>query len=155
MWGQQNPPAPGFDSVQGREHPWFVILDRAVAFFVVLALSAASPAICRGWVPTPEARMACCQDEATCPMHAKDPDRTDSRRVVTQRDADRCCAASEKDDSGSSGSAPLVAFSLEVATSPVPLVVPAPAIHPGVFALSAGASPERVPRHLQLSVLLV
>ena len=54
------------------------------------------PLLCQGWLPTAEARMACCEDEALCPMHAKQSNGSGTARAVTQEEADDCCAWSEQ-----------------------------------------------------------
>src|SRR5688572_16572477 len=54
---------------------------------------AGNAALCAGWMPTAEARMACCADEAECPMHKGDSHRSGSERVLSQVQACSCCAS--------------------------------------------------------------
>src|SRR5689334_22054788 len=59
-------------------------------------------AICAGWLPSPESRMACCADGVECPMHKGDSLHSGSNRVLTQTQADSCCASSESKTSNQS-----------------------------------------------------
>ncbi len=63
-----------FDSVPAVEHPRGVVrlVQRLAALALTFGLMAGNAAICAGWMPTPEARMACCADGAECPMHKGD-----------------------------------------------------------------------------------
>ena len=100
-------------------HPNLVelLVRRTAVLVVVLALGAAGWAECAGWQATPEARMACCSGDNDCPMHGSaEPGGGSKRRVVTQAQADSCCAASETQDSTPSAGV----FSLSLATALVP-----------------------------------
>jgi hypothetical protein len=87
-------------------------------------------------------------------MHADSDDST-SRRVITQAEADRCCATSERDDSAPSESSFVLAASLGFVVSPVPPVLPEAAIARAWNRTFAPLPPTHVPKHLLLSVLLV
>lgn len=100
--------------------------------------------------------MACCSDTGPCPMHGASESGSHAERVVTQAQADSCCAAS--DQSESTPTAPAFSISLTAA-----LVAPLPTIEP-VLALSAplGFWREHIPlpgssapKHLLLSVFLI
>jgi hypothetical protein len=131
------------------------LMVRVSALVVTLALALASPSECAGWLSTPEARMACCTDEATCPMHSSEAVPDGSPRAISQAEADGCCAASERDDSASSSTG----FVLSLPTAPVadvlPQVVPPVAPSLSVWRTLVPHVPPAVPTHLRLSVLLV
>lgn len=130
------------------------LLRRVSAVLAILALGAGNVAVCAGWQVTPEARMACCNSAASCPMHAPESGGADSRSV-TQLEADSCCAAAstrtESPGAGSSFTPPPAA----PAVGQPDLVVPsaAPALEEW-RALVPHPVPH-VPRHLLLAVLLV
>jgi len=126
--------------------------DRLSAVLLTLALATGQVGVCAGWLPTPEARMACCADENTCPMHASE--HSGSTRVLTQAEADRCCALSEQDDSEPS-SASLVSVPLAFALGPAPAVIPASQSHADIWRVSVPTSTAHVPKHILLSVFLV
>lgn len=129
---------------------------QVAAFVAALALCAGNVTVCAGWQPTPEARLACCMDGATCPMHESDHRGRASRHVVSQAQADTCCgAAAQRRDSSVAGST--FAASGAIALVPIAAMITAPTT----------ASPEQrwralipppvssTPKHLLLSVLLV
>ena len=127
---------------------------RIAAIAAVLTLSVGNLAVCAGWEATPAERMACCTDDARCPMHPAS-ERSDATRVVSQVEADSCCAgASDRTQAPVAG----FAFVLLHATSTLPS---APlAVAPPVFALEHWRTvvplPETpVPKHLLFSVLIV
>lgn len=119
----------------------------------MLVLAAGGAGLCAGWAPTPEARMACCIDGSSCPMHKSSGD--DAQVVVTQTTADGCCGTSDGEDSTPS------------ATTFVPIAGLAPQHGPLVATVSLagrrfgpmrGLMPlpgSQVPRHLLLSVFLI
>ena len=78
------------------------LVHRLAALALTFGLMAGNAAICAGWLPSPEARMACCADGAECPMHKGDSHRSGSERVLTQAQADSCCASSEGKNSNQS-----------------------------------------------------
>ena len=91
-------------------HPRIVglLFRRTAAFVVALTLIGAGWAECAGWQASPEARLDCCAGSGDCPMHGSTEPGAGSQRVVTQAQADSCCAASDTGDSAPSA----VAFSL-------------------------------------------
>ena len=102
---------------------------RLSAVLLTLALAAGQAGVCAGWMPTPEERMACCSDDGPCPMH-KSESEDGPTRDVTQAEADRCCAASEHEDSTPSQSYAGFFLTLAVALSPIPALLPEPEPHP-------------------------
>ena len=118
------------------------------------ALAAGQAGVCAGWMATPEARMACCSDDGPCPMH-KSESEDGPTRVVTQAEADRCCAASEHEDSTPAQSSAGFFLTLAVALSPIPGLLPAPEAHADIWRASVPIPASHVPKHLLLSVFLV
>src|SRR4029450_5363447 len=94
---------PVFDPWSGVEHPRYQvrILQRLSVVALSLALITGNAALCAGWAATPEARMACCAEGAECPMPSGSHDSA-SDRVLTQAQADACCAVSGRDRSSPS-----------------------------------------------------
>ena len=151
------PMADRFDRVGRIQHPTNVrVLNRRLAAIaMVLTLLVGTLAVCAGWQATPEARMACCQDESTCPMHKSDSHGSGLKHSLTQAQADTCCAGSERNDSAttripflSSGNVALAPAIVSQVVSPM-----APALEEWRALVPLRASP--VPKHLLLSVLLV
>jgi hypothetical protein len=100
--------------------------------------------------------MACCEDEASCPMHKSESHGSQPKPHVTQAQADNCCAGSERNDSATTRTS-FVASGVIVALVPatIPLVVlpKAPALEEWRAFVPLLVSP--VPKHLLLSVLIV
>lgn len=128
---------------------------RLSAVLLALALAAGQAGVCAGWMASPEARMACCSEDGPCPMHKPDSEGDESKRVVSQAEADRCCAASEQDDSAPSPTGPAFSVALAVALSPVPALLPRPESHASIPRASVPIPPAHVPKHVLLSVFLV
>ncbi len=128
---------------------------RLSAVLLALALVAGQAGVCAGWMPTPEARMACCSENGPCPMHKSDSEDDGSKRVVSQAEADRCCAASEHEDSTPSQSNAAFFVTLAVALIPVPGLLPAPEAHAEIWRASVPIPTGHVPKHVLLSVFLV
>jgi hypothetical protein len=146
-----------FDTATPVEHPRQVVtfVQRLVALALTFGLMAGNAAICAGWMPTPEARMACCVD-GECPMHKGDSHRSGSERVLTQAQADSCCASSERKNSDRSN--PSFATAITAAVLGVGVVLPAdvPAlVLNNAWRTSAPIPIAPVPRHVLLSVFLV
>ena len=144
-----------FDTLRDVQHPKAVlkVSNRLLVLLLALGLTTANGAVCAGWMPTPEARMACCSDEG-CPMHEPDSAGSASHHDVTQAQADSCCAASERDDAAQSPAAVPV-FSLALVPSPAPFVLPEP-VNTSHFRQTLVPIPRtNVPTHLLLSVLIV
>ena len=130
-------------------------MRRLAAIATVAVLTVGNLASCAGWQGTPEARMACCRDEAACPMHASRVDDTGPAPVLTQADADRCCAgATDRTRSNSSGS-PFAINSIADLPVIVTAIVPRSAPALGTWRALVPHPVSPVPRHLLLTVLVV
>ena len=123
---------------------------------LALGLVAGNAGICAGWMPSPEARMACCANEAECPMHRDDSHRPESGRVLTQAQADDCCASAEGQNSNQSNPSFVAAITIAVlgAGVVVPANVPALVLS-DAWRTSAPIPIAPVARHVLLSVFLV
>jgi hypothetical protein len=129
---------------------------RASAVLLTLALAAGQPGICAGWMATPEARIACCSDDGTCPMHTARSGDHGTTRNVTQADADRCCAASEQDDSAPSPSTIAISIALAIVHAPIGVLNAERDAHANISRRASVPIPAaHVPKHLLLSVFLV
>jgi hypothetical protein len=131
-------------------------LRRISVVAIVLALAGGKAAVCAGWMPTPEARMACCAEGGGCPMHKGDSPSAGHAGVLTQAQADSCCAASEREDS--SQSSPSFVASITQAVLGTGTVLPS--VTPPLVLSDAwrGVTPlsiAHVPKHVLLSVFLV
>ena len=130
--------------------------QRLSATVMSLALLAGHAAVCAGWALTPEARLACCSEGDACPMHNGESDGAGSGRVITQVQADSCCAASER-ESSSQTSPTFVAAIISADFGPV-VVLPASI---RALVLSDGwrttvpIPAAAIPKHVLLSVFLV
>ena len=139
------------------EHPTGVVTltRRLSAVALTLALFGGDLAGCAGWASTPEARMACCVGPDSCPMHRSGLSDSHGQRVVSQAEADRCCASSEGETSGPSTptfavtSAAILGSVIILPAEPPPLVLTE--AWRSLTPIPAGA----VPRHVLLSVFLV
>jgi hypothetical protein len=132
------------------------LIQRLSAVALTLALVAGNAAICAGWMPTPEARMACCAEGDDCPMHKGDSQSSGSARVLTQAQADSCCASSERKNSDQSN--PSFATAITAAVLGAGIVLPAsvPAlVLTNAWRTSAPIPIAPVPKHVLLSVFLV
>ena len=130
--------------------------QRLAALALAFALTAGNPAMCAGWLPTAEARMACCAEGGDCPMHKGDSHGSGSPRVLTQAQADRCCASAESQNSNQSNPSSFAAITAAVLGVGVVL----PSTVPGLvlsdaWRRSAPIPIAPVPRHVLLSVFLV
>ena len=133
-----------------------MVVHRFAALALALGLGAGNVAVCAGWLPTPEARMACCADEAECPMHQGDSHRSGSARVLTQAQADSCCAAAEGPHSNQLN--PSIVTAITAAVLGVGVVLPAnvPALMlSDAWRTSVPIPIAPVPKHVLLSVFLV
>lgn len=127
---------------------------RLAVVLVAVALAAGQPGVCAGWMASPEARMACCSDGGSCPMHKSERE-AGSTRIITQAEADRCCAASEQDDSAPAPSAAAFFIALGIVRSPVPALLPEPQAHMERWRALVAIPPPHVAKHLLFSVFLV
>ena len=139
------------------EHPSEVLTfgRRFSAVALSLAFLSGDVALCAGWVATAEARMACCADEDTCPMHRSDG-QTEGDRAVTQPQADSCCAASEPERTDQS--TPTFASTISSAVLGIATVMPAALpvlVLGGAWPIAVPLPPGSVPKHVRLSVFLV
>jgi hypothetical protein len=128
--------------------------SRLSAILMTVVLAGGHVAVA-GWMATPDARMACCADGGACPMHESDSHAADSTRVITQAEADSCCAASEQAGSAASESVFVLSVSLASVSSPISFVLPAAPSRPDAWRALEPVPGAHVPRHLLLSVLLV
>jgi hypothetical protein len=128
---------------------------RASAIALSLALAVSQAAVCAGWMPTAEARMACCSD-GSCPMHKGDSHKAGSERALTQAQADSCCASSEGTKSNQSNPTFAAAITAAVLGAGIvfPADVPALVLSDG-WRTSAPRHVAPVPKHVLLSVFLV
>lgn len=128
---------------------------RLIAIAAVVMVTVTNLPVCAGWQATPEARMDCCADETNCPMHQPESHKSGSKRLVSQREADACCAVSQQTHSAKSGSVFVLSASSALALSAVPFIAPPaqPTVHPSGTLDSSPIS--SVAKHLLLSVLLV
>jgi hypothetical protein len=132
------------------------VLQRFSAIAMTLALMAGNAAICAGWLPTAEARMACCADGGECPMHKGDSHRSGSGRLPTQLQADSCCASAEGQNSNQSNPSFVSAITASVLGVGVVLPANVPAlVLSDAWRTSAPIPIAPVPRHVLLSVFLV
>jgi hypothetical protein len=122
---------------------------------LAMALAAANGAVCAGWLATPEARMACCSESGECPMHKGDSHRLGSGCVLTQAQADSCCASSERENSSQSSPTFVPGISAVLGVGMVlPASVPALVLS-DAWRMSAPLPAAPVPRHVLLSVFLL
>ena len=137
--------------------PAVLILRRLSALVLgLMLLPGGSLAVCAGWAATPEARMACCADDDTCPMHKGESHDASQQRVTPQAQADACCAASESQHSDQSAPSFIAVISNAVLGTGVVLPVPIPAlVVSDAWRTVAPVPIAPVPRHVLLSVFLV
>ena len=150
-------PHAGFDTSELLPHPRGVLTfsRRLSAALLSLALVAGQAGVCAGWMPTAEARMACCSDDGPCPMHKSESHDDGSNRVLTQAEADRCCAASEDEESAPSPSKAGLFVTLAVVVSPISALLPEPQSHATTSRPSVPVATPHVSKHVLLSVFLV
>ena len=141
---------------------WSTILEtvltlarRLPALGLILALASGHGAVCAGWASTPEARMSCCES-GDCPMHTKDAPHSGGTSLVTQAQADSCCASSVSHDSNPSIPTSIVVISSAVLGPGVVVPETAPALVLSDAWRPAAPIPlTPVPKHVLLSVFLV
>jgi hypothetical protein len=133
-----------------------IVIRRLSAVLLAAGLLAGNAAVCAGWLATPEARMACCADGGECPMHKGDSHGSGSARVLTQAQADSCCASSEGKTSNESSPTFIAVITAAVlgAGTVLPANVPALVLSDG-WRTSAPMPVAPVPKHVLLSVFLV
>lgn len=123
--------------------------------FLTVACAVGNVGVCAGWQPTPESRMACCAKDGVCPMRKAAASDRKTPHVVTQAEADSCCAASERDDATPSAGASSTTSAIVLLPVTFPPLVAAPSWRPPVRPSAAPSPPRSVPRHVLLSVFLV
>ena len=132
------------------------LVNRLAALALAFGLVAGNAGVCAGWIASPEARMACCADGVECPMHKGDSHGSGSERVLTQAQADNCCAAAEGQNSNQSN--PSFVTAITAAVLGVGVVLPAnvPAlVLRDAWRTSAPIPVAPVPKYVLLSVFLV
>lgn len=87
-----------------------------------------------------------------CPMHQQ---HGSGNATVSQADADRCCASSERGDSTPAGSLFASSLTLAVLVSPLPTLMRVPFVAHATRAELAAAPLSPVPKHLLFSTFLV
>ncbi|HJR60449.1 MAG TPA: hypothetical protein VJ813_13640 [Vicinamibacterales bacterium] len=88
-------------------------------------------------------------------MHNSDFERGGSKRIVSQAEADSCCALSERDDSAPSPSQLAFSVTLAIVLGPGGVLIPEPEAPADTGCTSLPVPDARVPKHLLLSVFLV
>ena len=133
-----------------------MVFPRLTVLVLSLVLIAGNLALCAGWAATPQARMACCSEGNDCPMHKGESQISGSQRVMTQAQADSCCASSESQTSTQSSAAFTAVISSAVlgTTTVLPQIVPALVLRDG-WRTDSPIPTTLVPKHLLLSVFLV
>jgi len=131
--------------------------SRGSALLLTLALTAGDAALCTGWFPTPDVRMACCADDQPCPMHAPEAEGAASAHHKTQStpEDEDCCILSGHPDAVPAASTTAVSASHGVVsgTDSRPQA-PAPVLA-GLARTFAWPPGPHVSRHVLLSVFLV
>ena len=130
--------------------------SRLVTALLLLLVSFGSAAsVCAGWQASAHARMACCESEATCPMHVAKQHGQPARAKVSQIDADNCCSASERGSSTPPTPSYVGRTTLAVLESPIPAVGPDVAVFHESPNGRTSFDVSPVPTHLLLSVFLI
>ena len=131
------------------------LLHRVSAVVLTLVLLAGNAAVCAGWMPTPEARMACCSESGACPMHKSGASDSEASHALTQAQADTCCASSNRDSSQSSGAfVGTITLAVLGTATVLPLVAPAQVRREG-WRTTVPISTAPIPKHVLLSVYLL
>ena len=147
-----------FDMLVAVDDPRVVrsFLRRALAASLGLILTAGPVDLCAAVTPTPEARMACCADRDTCPMHDGATHSSESHHQPSQSQADQCCVASDRDTPNQSMPMTVAAPATPVLDASVllPLHVPA-LVRTDGWRTATPLLVTPVPRHLLLAVFLV
>jgi len=100
--------------------------------------------------------MSCCTESGDCPMHTRHPHHSAKVILVSQAQADSCCASSERHDSDSSTPTSIVVISSAVLGPGIVVPATVPALVLSNAWRTAAPSPlAPVPKHVLLSVFLV
>lgn len=134
-----------------------LLMRRVASLALSVVFSVGGVGLCAGWEATPEARMACCASGNICPMRNSAPgaDASDPRHVVSQAEADNCCASSERDDSTPPSLAFIPVVALAHVVSPVASVVDPAATPFDAWRAFVPLPGSHVPKHVLLSVFLI
>ena len=128
---------------------------RLTVVLFLIGFVASGWAQCAGWEATAEARMACCEDSETCPMHAKERAGSDIHLSVSQAAADRCCASTERGGATPSHATVASGITLAVLANPAPALLPSTFLTRGLDAARSSTDVSPVATHLLLSVFLI
>lgn len=129
------------------------LLTRLAATVAVLGLvPGTATALCAGWQPSADARRACCAAGLCADDHRGAPT-AGGDLVISQVEADSCCAESESGQQSASQS--LITAPLPVpVTGSVLLALPPLSTH-SVVRWAAPPQSDHVPKHIRLSVFLI
>ena len=132
------------------------LIRRCAAVVALLTLVVGNIAACAGWQATAEARMACCMDGTTCPMHKSEShEHSSSTRVVSQAQADSCCAAAAQQRDSAAAESTFAASGV-IGLAPVAVfTVPPVAFTRQEWRALVPLRASSTPKHLLLSVFLV
>jgi hypothetical protein len=121
----------------------------------VLTLCVGNVAVCAGWQAMPEARMECCKNGTSCPMHKSESHGSGSKHAISQSQADNCCAASSNRTQSPTAVSTFALSNAASLPTVVSFAVPvaAPALEEWRALVPLPLSP--VPKHLLLSVFLI
>jgi len=131
------------------------IARRLAAVAMVLTLCVGNLAVCAGWQASPEARMECCQNGTSCPMHKSGAHGSHSTQSISQSQADTCCAASSNRTEPPTAVSSFAPVSAAALPALVPFVVPVAVPALDEWRVLVPLPVSRVPKYLLLSVLLV
>jgi multisubunit Na+/H+ antiporter MnhC subunit len=100
--------------------------------------------------------MACCAESGACPMHKGESHSSGSGRVITQVQADNCCASSERENSSQSNPTFVDGITSAVLGTAIvlPASVPALVLSDG-WRMAAPIPTGPIPKHVLLSVFIV
>lgn len=129
------------------------LLRRFAATLAMLALVPSTASLCAGWQPTAEARRACCA-AGLCGEEHPAPQTPTGERVMTQADADSCCAQSESEQQGTSSSLQVLA-TVSAPTLPCVVLSSPPLVRYHLVRWFVPLQSANVPKHVLLSVFLV
>lgn len=124
------------------------VCRRLATVAMVLVTVTGHGAVC-AQLASPADRMACCVDDARCPMHQQDADGT---RSMARTEVDVCCATPASGTTEPAVAPVVWVASTPRATTPAPWLLSDSWRRPYVASSPPAAA---VPRHLLLSVLLV
>jgi hypothetical protein len=133
-----------------------VVIHRLFALALSLLLFAGNGVVCQGWASTPEARLACCADDETCPMHKDERVGSGVEHDHARAAADACCAASESHQSNEQRPTTQAVFSSPILGPGVlvPVIVPQ-LVTSDAWRTAVPIPAAPVPRHVLLSVFLI